>query len=266
MRYILLIIPLFLVGNILSQDDSLNNVINKTFPKNQISTVTNIRMNDRNGPILQLNYLRLRDSEVDRTFANNSYYYVSLDLSGFSKPSVNFDKHQLMEISDSMITQRSFGSASSFHNLKFGIERQQRIMPSLFSIGGLQANVLCFGIIGYTKQIDQYVHTQQSIGGTTDGEFFNYIDKDYQKLPIQGERTSEYLRIGFGSSFGFDWVATLNDLNISLGLNMGLFNLSFAFLMDSETRFDPDNFYTNSPKKFLTHADLNLGIRVGVHF
>lgn len=265
MRSILIVYFLLLFANLFGQNDSFPSRNLNHIPKNQISVFINFAKSKSDDPFFTFEYLRKRKSSIEKNFLNLGFYYFSVDLSEFSKQNIHFDKHILINSSDSIVTQRFYGSGNRDFNVKIGVQHQNRLLYDFGGFGGIQANVSWFGLIGYTNQLDQYLYTQQNLGATQDGDYVN-VFADSQKLPIAGERVSQYLRLGFGTTFGFDWVGTYNNTWFSLGLNFNLFNLSVGYLAKSEKILDPDKFYNDEPKKLKIYSDMVMGVRFGVSF
>ena len=223
-------------------------------------------MNNEDGPFFGLEYRRLLKSELrEQGTMNSRYFYTGFDFAGSGNPVVIPESLSLISITDSSVLQRASGAAAADYNLKIGVERQNRLFSGNAGLSGLQLVVSYYGILGYTRKIDQYAYVVQTLPASPQTDFDPHSTGDSQTLA--GLRISEYLRIGAGLSFGFDWVLAINSRStIFAGLHLGLFNVTGAFLVNSETRQDPDEIYTTAPKAAFLHGDPAINFRFGVGF
>lgn len=235
-------------------------------PRNMVSVKPVLATSNLGDAALYIEYNRLNKATKRGNHNSNRSFYYALGLSLLGSNRVNFDQYSLVSVSDSSVVQRSMGTLSRNYDFNFGMEFQDRTLFVPTKFGGIQIYSRGYLIIGLLQNTEQYIYTTQFLGQIQDGNFENTIG-DTQLNPIVGERLSEYLKIGFGSSFGFDIVAPYSDeLAFSIGLTMGLFNLSGAFLVNSETTIDPDGVYSDPLKKIKAKSDLNWGLRFGILF
>jgi hypothetical protein len=267
--FALLLFVLLLSQSSIGQNDSIGNTDSFILPKNQIAMLVNT-WSESDGPYFGLEYNRLINSDLgksnhQRSLKRSRYLHFGAQFSSMSKPNVTFDEHFLIGISDSLIHQRSNGSASGDYNLLIGVENQNRLLFTSERSSGIQLAASYYGILGYTYKMEQYIYSSQSLQSTQSG---NISNNQLSKYPIIGERSSQYLRIGMGAFLGFDWVIAEKSsrFNAFIGLSAGFFNLSAAFRVAENIDTDPDNFYNQSTKSVYLHSDVGFNIRMGVAF
>ncbi len=257
---------LSLFTSLYSQGDSLPSRNLNKLPQNNLSIFWKIGHVNSEYPLFTLEYLRKRKTSLENNFLDLRNIYISANLSDFGKQIINFDKHILINSNDSMITQRSFGSGIRNFSLRIGENVQNRLLSNSDDFQGFQFSYSWYGIIGISNYLEQYIHVNQVYGGILNGNFDNNLG-NIQKLPIDGERVSHYLRLGFGASFGLDWVQNFkNKKYATIGFNFNLVDFSWDFLINSKKSSDPDSFYTNVPDKTAPISILGIGLRFGFSF
>lgn len=256
---------------VLTQLDSIDTLGPRVLPKNQILFSQNwaaLTGNDSR-PYFEFGYQRLiktnNSKKNDSINFQCKYLFTSLAISDFTKPLLVFDELFLTNITDSMIIYRGSGQAIRNHDFKIGIENQQKIFQTKNKLSGIQFIFAYYGILGFTKKFEQYIYiSQKTFTSHNVNSSSTIIENPY---PLVGERITNYLRVGFGTVFGFDYLmATSQKKNLSIGLNFSLFNLTGAFIVNSRTAKDPDNLYSEAPKSFFLDSDLAFNIRFGFAF
>lgn len=266
MKLFLTIWFLSLFTSLFCQSDIFSSRNLNHLPRNNLSIFWNIGYVNSEYPLFTLEYMRIRKASLENNFLYLRNIYISANLNDFGKQTINFDKHILINSNDSLITQRSFGSGIRNFSMRIGENVQNRLVSNSDNFQGFQFSYSWYGIIGISNNLEQYIHINQVYGGILNGNFDNNIG-NIQKLPIEGERVSHYLRLGFGASFGLDWVQNFkNKKYTTIGFNFNLVDFSWDFLISSKKKSDPDNFYSKGQDKTVPISNLGIGLRFGFSF
>ncbi|MDX2361418.1 MAG: hypothetical protein QNK23_11475 [Crocinitomicaceae bacterium] len=246
------------------QEDSI-----RPHNKNQFLAYVNF-YNLGEGSWWGLQYRRLMKKQhsdtVSDRFTNLRYWFVSASATFEDFGPIDANDLELVQGYDSIVEYNHLQRVSNDYDFRFGKGNQFRLLTT--GRGGLQSTFDIFGVVGVTHVKEKFSYLYNAVGNQPSDAWLNANNISINDAISM--RSASYLRLGIGALLGLDWVLAApsaeKDVEILIGLQMGLTDASIGILVHNERDENPELPFTEDFDEARFHMSPNFNLHVGVSF